>query len=574
MSAPGVGDEHSDHVVSGLAPELQHASTGTGPAASAERGGEDDVPSLDPELHHARSSVFTTAAVRAVSAPLPDLHVLTCRDNASFQELQRFWASGGIASPRSPEGGVRPMRHAAEVIHPAQKRPASLDARQMHASAAPQAWADPGSVCSRQVRELHVLSLQAHHDSDARSGPSTPHTPDLNGGGRSLDLAAAGARAAAAREAKAGAQSACIAHREQPSLLPEGVDLSGQGQASPWKQCNASSFSSAGSCAAAADNAAADDDADQIDEVSTQHAAMDRFEEISHVLASEASCIESAHNSDGVDEWVDQDRREIEPNRAACSIDNQEPSSPAEIRAQVEGTEAAADEDSSLKSSHRNDSHVEVAGEPAVPKPEPDPALPLGTTQEGMQSSDTSPAGGSAIPDQDAVIALKEDLTDPAVKVCSADRLPQNEDHVQAHTTLNLRSFPQEATDPNSKPSLMPAELSATIDATSSCHGPLTHRSCVKGGLDTTSSTVFPQYSWQIADDIEVDVQTNVLQTNAPQMPALSCASGEGDSDDLQSKQHHSAWGNASDESFGSSGSPSFMSFPSEQNQVTVFQWS
>lgn len=513
-------------------------------AACEEHSDEDAVPNLDPQLYTACTSVFAIAAARTQSSPLPDLRVMTYRDNVSFHELQRFWASGGTVSPHSADEGTGPMNLCADRVYPIDKRPVSLDSSRHAPPVVKEIGGDTGLVsCNSQLAlDKPLQRSRSQHDSDAMSWPSTPHTPDLKGGPRS-DLAALGVTASPASAAVEGAcgQSSAQVACSGGAAVPESAfaSLSSNPGLSMLRQ-----DSEFRSCALKANQTeAAGNGAGNVDAAFKEVVKPDRDVKESQVSVTTENCTKNVPSVELVSVMVDRDRPGTEVKNAACSVDPQA------------ATQHVGDNIPPGAHTSATDTGLLVQCSAGV---DATASVPSGHRTDGCGHADVQN------PEQDA--------TGSAMEACRASILPESDGNAQEPSTLNLWSLPPMAMEPVPKPVLMLAELSEATepDAASPERAPLSERSCIKGGLDTTSSTVFPQSSWQIPDDIKIVANPSCT----PEVFAEDCTSSKkASSDDLQSPQQRSACGTVSDVSFGSSGSPSFMSFPSEQNQVNLFKW-
>lgn len=565
LSSHRASHEQDDSLTEEAAEDDVHAAM----ASTEQHSDEDAVPSLEPQLYTACTSVFAIAAARTYSAPLPDLRVVTCRDNVSFHELRRFWASGGTRSPQSADQGTGTMQLCADRVYPIQNRPVSLDSSRNPPPVVKEIGGDSSLVSSNSqlVLDKPLQRYRSQHESDAVSWPSTPHTPDLKGG-PSSDLAALGVTASpasAAMEEACGQRSAQLVC-SGGAVGPDSTFVSPSSNPGLTMLRQDRESSSSSPELSHAETAAYD--TGKVDAAFKEIVKTDIDSEESQVSVSKANCIRNVPSVDLVSVVVDRDRPGTEVMIAACSVAPRVATNSVGDNVPTGEHPSAADMGLFLRCSLPCGSPLHGGAVPAA-LPEPDPELCSAGVDvtESIQSGTRTDGPGHA-----DVQTSDQDATGLATEACRASISPQRGGNLQVPTVLNLRSLPPKAMGPVPKPILMLAEVSEATEAdvTSPMHAPLTQRSCIKGGLDTTSSTVFPQHSWQLADELEVAAKPSCT----PEIPDDDCTSSEkASSDGLHSPPQRSACGTVSDVSFGSSGSPSFMSFPSEQNQVNLFQW-
>eukprot|EP00892_Ulva_mutabilis_P007161 jgi/Ulvmu1/4817/UM020_0102.1 len=509
----------------------------------------DTVPNLAPERYSPGAHCFSTAAARTHSAPLPDLRVRANCDSSSFQDLQRFWASGGLASPL---GDLDNTLAFDDDGSGSRKRAVSLDARPTTALAAPERSEENCRAASALLLDQKAQQLLASpsNDSDALSCPSTPHTPDLTGSPGS-DLASLWsaipehASSFVATGENAEAESVHTDGSSTPTASEPAPSLLRMGQLGPEAPAHCRdgewTFSHHSMLAR---------DVDQVDEASAQAVDVNsNFGNPSchNTSAGEVSCIERMPEHDSA--AVAAKKAANAAKAAATSIEDDPLFGRANSSKSVGSS--AADGDMKLRQSESEDEDAhedENLGDAAA-------EMPAGASIASRDGAAMSGGGAEGAGHEPGAGGARQ---------CEA-----SDTHVQVPSELNLRPLPPKGIPFTARPNLVTDNCSAGIEphVASPLQAVLSGYSFVRGGLDTTSSTVFPQTSWQIPDDVLAEARPS------PQGPASLCNSdATSHSDLLTLPRHKSGQSNSSNESFGSSGSPSFMSFPTEQNQIR-FQW-
>lgn len=546
LSKRGDNTEHPDVI----AEEEQSADE----VAEEDVTDRDAVPRLENEGFSPDADIMHLPAARTRSAPLSDLCVRTCCDSASFQQLQRFWARSGPRPPVVTRSGPDAAQAVADSKSHLQRRPVSLDSRPRTVLAPPQSEDASCRAASESLldQDLQPLSSFGDDDSDARSWPSTPHTPDLKAalssdlaslgedssfGQRSGDSATGGVQVPGPPQPGGSGES--TVSKPAPSLLrtrqcePEEHDSFNDGQ----RTLGGASMLL--------------EDAHEVDEASEESDAMDSC----HSFSCTSSLTGGASRTEHC----------LELGNAAVARRDGESVLPETVLDGALSGGSAAISDISLPwgcPEGLNEQHLPSAGS----------AVQLPTAQLGSSGEGTGNENGIA--DSHAMLANVDAAVGSDGAAGAACKPPVTDHHVQVSSELNLRSLPVGMTlIPRPNPLSCDCGASLRPAVASPLQGVMSGHSLVRGGLDSTSSTVFPQNSWQIPDDVEVQ------QSKLPPRPA-SVFSSDASSDvgpthppDAGPPRHQSGQSNGSMESYGSSGSPSFMSFPTEQNHIHILHW-